>query len=111
MVGSGPVSMFPLDQRRQILRNLAEVRMFANYRCAGHEYWSMATGHQHFCLFWRLMPWDHLAGCLIVEEAGGYVRRLDGSPYRVTCFDGGLLVATDPVSSRSLHATLFPGEH
>ena len=76
MVGSGPVSMFPLDERRQILRNLAEVRVFANYRCAVYEYLSMATRHQHFCLFRRLMAvWDHLAGCLIVEEAGGYARR------------------------------------
>jgi fructose-1,6-bisphosphatase/inositol monophosphatase family enzyme len=111
MVGSGPVSMFPLDERRQILRNLAEVRVFANYRCAGHEYWSMATGHQHFCLFRRLMPWDHLAGCLIVEEAGGYARRLDGSPYRATDVEGGLLVATEPRSWRALHATLFRCEH
>ena len=67
----------------------------------------MATGHQHFCLFRRLMPWDHLAGCLIVEEAGGYARRLDGSPYRATDVEGGLLVATEPTSWRALHATLF----
>ena len=107
MLGVGPVSMFPLEQRRQILRNLAEVKSFANYRNAGHEYWSMATGHLHFCLYKRLMPWDHLAGGLIVEEAGGYVRRLDGSPYRAIDIDGGLLVATDKASWRALHDTLF----
>ncbi len=107
MVGTGSVNMFPIAERRQIFRNLAEVRVFANYRNAGHEYWAMATGHLHFCFYKKLMPWDHLAGCLLVEEAGGYVRRLDGSPYRVTDFEGGLLVATDERSWRALHDTLF----
>jgi len=39
------------------------------------------------------------------EEAGGYVRRLDGLPYHVTDRDGGLLVATDEESWRTLRAT------
>jgi fructose-1,6-bisphosphatase/inositol monophosphatase family enzyme len=107
MVGTCSTGMFPIEERRLILRNLAEVRVFANYRNAGHEYWAMATGHLHFCLYRRLMPWDHLAGCLIVEEAGGYMRRLDGTPYRVTDVEGGLLVATDEASWQALHDTLF----
>ena len=40
------------------------------------------------------MPWDHLAGVLISQEAGGYAARLDGSPYLPSHVDGGLLVAT-----------------
>jgi fructose-1,6-bisphosphatase/inositol monophosphatase family enzyme len=107
MVGTGSVNMFPPGERRQIFRNLAEVRVFANYRNAGHEYWAMATGHLHFCFYKRLMPWDHLAGSLVVQEAGGYVRRLDGSPYRVTDLEGGLLAATDKRSWRALQETLF----
>jgi fructose-1,6-bisphosphatase/inositol monophosphatase family enzyme len=110
MVGTGSINMFSLEERRQIFRNLAEVRVFANYRNAGHEYWAMATGHLHFCFYKRLMPWDHLAGCLVVDEAGGYICRLDGSPYRVTDFEGGLLVATDERSWRALHDTLFRHE-
>jgi fructose-1,6-bisphosphatase/inositol monophosphatase family enzyme len=110
MVGTGSVNMFPLEERRQIFRNLAEVRAFANYRNAGHEYWAMATGHLHFCFYKRLMPWDHLAGSLIVQEAGGFVRKLDGSPYRVTDLEGGLLAATDEQSWRALHDTLFGRE-
>jgi fructose-1,6-bisphosphatase/inositol monophosphatase family enzyme len=107
MVGTGSVNMFSLEERRQIFPNLAEVRAFANYRNAGHEYWAMATGHLHFCFYKRLMPWDHLAGSLIVQEAGGYVRRLDGSPYRVTDLEGGLLVATDKKSWQALHSVIF----
>jgi fructose-1,6-bisphosphatase/inositol monophosphatase family enzyme len=107
MVGTGSVNMFPIEERRKLFGKLAEVRVFANYRNAGHEYWSMATGHLHFCFYKKLMPWDHLAGCLIVEEGGGYARKLDGSPYRVTDREGGLLVTTDEASWQALHATLF----
>jgi fructose-1,6-bisphosphatase/inositol monophosphatase family enzyme len=110
MVGTGSVNMFPIEERRQIFPNLAEVRTFANYRNAGHEYWAVATGHLHFCFYKRLMPWDHLVGCLIVEEAGGYVRRLDGSLYRTTDLEGGLLITTDEGSWRALHDTLFRRE-
>jgi fructose-1,6-bisphosphatase/inositol monophosphatase family enzyme len=53
------------------------------------------------------MPWDHLAGSLIVQEAGGFVARLDGSPYCVTDREGGLLVAPDETSWHALHAALF----
>jgi myo-inositol-1(or 4)-monophosphatase len=32
--------------------------------------------------FWevRLKPWDAMAGCLMVQEAGGRVSRFDGTP-------------------------------
>jgi myo-inositol-1(or 4)-monophosphatase len=29
-------------------------------------------------------PWDVSAGWLLVEEAGGRVTRIDGTPYRIT---------------------------
>ena len=33
---------------------------------------------------YRLQPWDVAAGCLILEEAGGVVTRLDGEAYTVS---------------------------
>src|SRR5690606_22206784 len=50
--------------------------------CAGEEYPAIIAGHQHFAMFWRTLPWDHVPGALLVEEAGGWVARLDGMPYR-----------------------------
>ncbi len=50
----------------------------------------------------KLMPWDHLAGTLIAQEAGGHAARFDGSPYRPTDLEGGLLVASNPDSWRVL---------
>ena len=39
------------------------------------------------------MPWDHVAGALFLEEAGGVVTRFDGSPYRLTDNSKGLVAA------------------
>jgi fructose-1,6-bisphosphatase/inositol monophosphatase family enzyme len=62
-------------------------------RCAGHEYPAIATGAQNFVLFWRTEPWDHVPGTLFITEAGGYVARLDETPYAPLDGGKGLLVA------------------
>ncbi len=77
--------------------------------CAGHEYFALLSGEKHFKLFYRTLPWDHAAGGLIYTEAGGYIRRLDGSHYRPTDGRKGMLSATDPETWQTVHATLFPG--
>lgn len=51
-------------------------------RCAGQEYLAMLDGHFHYAVYNRAMPWDHTAGCLLMTEAGGIAKRLDGSLYR-----------------------------
>ena len=63
--------------------------------CAGVEYPLIALGERDFLLFWRTLPWDHAAGALLVAEAGGVARRLDGSDYSPTRPGEGLLVAGD----------------
>ncbi len=63
--------------------------------CIGVEYPMIAEGGQHFVLFRRTLPWDHAPGILLVEEAGGWARRLDGSEYRPAQTSAGLLVAAD----------------
>ena len=53
-----------------------------------------AAGQLHFLLFNRLYPWDHAPGWLLHREAGGYSAAFDGTPYRPSRFDGGLIVRT-----------------
>ncbi|KWV90632.1 hypothetical protein AUC45_14385 [Erythrobacter sp. YT30] len=66
-------------------------------RCAGAEYPLLASGVHDFAMYWRTLVWDHAAGILILEEAGGKAGRLDGSPYRVGDISGeGLLLAGSP---------------
>lgn len=105
----GTVSMGFLDKSTKptVLANLAKIAIPANYRVAGHDYRSFAAGHTHFATFNKLMPWDHLPGTMIAAEAGGHVRKFDGTPYRVGELSGGLLVATDPDAWSLLRREVF----
>ena len=53
----------------------------------------LAQGHVDFMLSTRLTPWDHAAGVLVVQQAGGTAKMLDGSAYSAVQHDGYLLSA------------------
>lgn len=59
----------------------------------GRDYPAFIQGHWQFMALWRLLPWDHAPGALLVTEAGGVVARLDGRHYRAADTSHGLLVA------------------
>jgi fructose-1,6-bisphosphatase/inositol monophosphatase family enzyme len=48
---------------------------------AAVEYTSVARGEKDFVVYYRLLPWDHAPGALVLTEAGGRVEHLDGRPY------------------------------
>ena len=48
---------------------------------AAHDYWSLTDGRLQVLSFRRLKPWDHAAGTLIHQEAGGYSCMRSGLPY------------------------------
>ncbi|MEN0001809.1 MAG: inositol monophosphatase family protein [Pseudomonadota bacterium] len=98
MGGSASWYYLPADLKALVLPNLAAFRTGFGFRCAAHEYWLAATGGCHFVLYAKLNPWDHLAGTLIHQEAGGYHARFDGSAYDCMTRDGGLLAAPDQES-------------
>ncbi|WP_249171941.1 inositol monophosphatase family protein [Erythrobacter sp. JK5] len=52
-------------------------------RCAAEQYPRLALGENDVSSFKRTYPWDHAAGVLWLNEAGGKAARLDGSEYRV----------------------------
>lgn len=64
--------------------------------CAGEQYPRLVIGEADAALFWRALPWDHAPGALFLEEAGGRIRRRDGSPYRLADRSAGLLAAATP---------------
>lgn len=51
-------------------------------RCAAEQYPRLVLGQNDVSIFERTLPWDHAAGVLFLEEAGGKAARPDGSPYR-----------------------------
>ena len=97
----------PEPMRSTVLGNLPRLGSATWLRCAAHEYRMAAGGHCHFLFFNRLLPWDHCPGWLLHREAGGYSARLDGSTYRPTVTDGGLICAPDRASWEALHAALL----
>ena len=107
MVGIASTAFYKEDDRRVVMGNLAKVTVATSYRCAAHEYRIFAGGHLHFLMYQKLMPWDHLAGTLIAEEAGAYAARLDGSRYLPAHTNGGLLLATDRESWEALRRKVF----
>ena len=52
-------------------------------RCAAEQYPRLVLGVNDVSVFERTLAWDHAAGALFVNEAGGKVARPVGSPYRV----------------------------
>jgi fructose-1,6-bisphosphatase/inositol monophosphatase family enzyme len=80
----------------------------AGRHCAGYEYPATVADEQQFALFWRIKPWDHVPGSLIVREAGGVTRHLDGLEYRPVHRRRGLLVAANEEIWQTVQTTLFP---
>ena len=93
MMGFVHSYLFKGDERRRLFSALAEFHKTDALRCSAHEYRLLAHGAVDFCLSPVLNPWDHAAGCLIAEEAGGVARLLDGTPYVPSLKEGRLLVA------------------
>ena len=77
-------------------------------RCAGYNYPSFVKNELHFLFFYRTLVWDHAPGVLIAQEAGGFVRRLDGTEYTPVDDRKGLLCATNPEMWKSIQQTLVP---
>lgn len=64
-------------------------------RCSCHEYRLLAQGAVDFCLSGMLNPWDHAAGVLAVQNAGGVARFIDGRDYDTAITKGYLLTAAN----------------
>ncbi|MBD3774118.1 MAG: inositol monophosphatase [Rhodobacteraceae bacterium] len=72
-------------------------RMVDIPRCAAEQYPRLALGTNDVSVFKRTLAWDHAAGTLWLNEAGGKCARPDGSPYRVDEHDKpGLIGASSP---------------
>lgn len=76
--------------------------------CAGFDYPWVAEGKQEFLRFHRLLPWDHAPGILVLTEAGGVARHLDGTPYRADTTRSGLLAASDSECWQRVSAVMTP---
>jgi fructose-1,6-bisphosphatase/inositol monophosphatase family enzyme len=93
--------------RGTVVRNMVRLGGVCDYRCAAHQYRMLAAGHCHYLVFNRLMPWDHLPGWLLHQEAGGFSAHFDGSPLAPADTTRGLICAPDRQSFEALRDTLL----
>jgi myo-inositol-1(or 4)-monophosphatase len=79
---------------------LMQVGQIRSQGCAVVSLCDVAAGEAEAYVHVGLSPWDYAAGMLMVEESGGVVTRLDGSP--IDLFDGrkGLLAANPTLHRR-----------
>lgn len=76
-------------------------------RCAAEQYPRLVLGTNDVSIFERTLAWDHAAGVLFVNEAGGKAARPDGSEYRVDRhLEPGLIGAASPALFDQLAARM-----
>ena len=88
-----PLSFLPARHRPHIATLWSDLGKINTLRCSCHEFRMLAQGHVDFVLSVRLTPWDHAASALVVQQAGGVAKMLDGSVYSPTQRDGYMLAA------------------
>lgn len=76
-------------------------------RCAAEQYPRLVLGRNDISIFERTLPWDHAAGALVLNEAGGRALRPDGSAYIIGDDRRGLLAASSPRLWDQAAETLF----
>jgi fructose-1,6-bisphosphatase/inositol monophosphatase family enzyme len=93
------ISTVFIDEPRRSAINAAaqgKFRLVDIPRCAAEQYPRLVLGQNDVTLFERTLPWDHAAGVLFVEEAGGKAARLDGSRYLPGDRRTGMIAAASP---------------
>ncbi len=81
--------------RPEIEARLEDIQSYKSYGCAAHDYLALLEGERDFSMYTRIKPWDHLAGSLILKEAGGESLKWDKSAYRPGDEWGGLINTPD----------------
>ncbi|APE44651.1 inositol monophosphatase [Sulfitobacter alexandrii] len=97
-----PLYLFKGDRRDKLAAAMARFGRVDNLRCSAHEYRMLAQGHIDFLLTESLNPWDHAAGVLICQQAGGHVQMLGGGDYDATLRKGHILAAPDKATWQRL---------
>lgn len=117
MSGGGPVAQLdgyvhinhmPKPAQRLLAPLLPEFARTGALRCSAHEYRMAALGHTDFILSGTLNPWDHAAGVLICQRAGGVAKMLDGADYTIAREEGYLLSAANEATWDAVARVLAP---
>ena len=91
MIGYFHTSLLKAEAKSFVGSKMPELAFLSSLRCAAHEYRLLAQGAIDFVMGVRMTPWDHAAGVLICQKAGGHSAMLDGREY--TAMEQGFLLS------------------
>jgi fructose-1,6-bisphosphatase/inositol monophosphatase family enzyme len=97
----------PPEVRTRVLAGATSLELQPQQNPAAVDYAHVCSGACDTVLYWRTLPWDHAGPALLLQEAGGVVRRPDGAEYRVSERREGLLVACSEQSWQLARSALF----
>jgi len=107
LAGTVYVRFMPEDAAHLVTERGAKHRQLPGVICAAHEYTQIASGQKDYVHYYRLLPWDHAPGALIVREAGGVVRHPDGRDYDVFDRRESTILAPDEQTWQRARLELF----
>jgi fructose-1,6-bisphosphatase/inositol monophosphatase family enzyme len=88
--------------RETVVRGFSDAFHIRDIRCSCHEYRLLASGGVDFLRSFTLKPWDHAAGLLLVEEAGGWSEVDFAVPYVPTLRNGRVIAASCEAMGRRI---------
>lgn len=94
MTGFIDLPYIDAEYRRTVAVLACDLHEARGLRCSAYQYRLVAQGAVDFNLHNRLNPWDHMPGTRLVQQAGGHVAMLDGTPYDASVQKGFLLSAS-----------------
>lgn len=94
MSGYMHIRQMPEEARALMWSKVDALGYVGSLRCSAHEYRLLATGAADFILSSNLNSWDHAAGVLLCQQAGGKSAMLDDTAYNAAMTSGYLLSAS-----------------
>ena len=107
MIGAAHLNRMPVELRDSARKNIRNFKNNIPAYCAGYDYIRLLEGDIHFSAYSRTLLWDHLPGTQIFQEAGGFVRQLDGKIYSSLNDGEGLLSASDEMTWHNIKNAIF----
>lgn len=107
LAGTAYTRFMPEDAAAPLMARAAAHRQVPSVICAAHEYTQIASGLKDYTHYYRLLPWDHAPGALIVREAGGVVRHPDGRDYHLFDQTESTLLSPDEGTWQRARKELF----
>ncbi|MBF9034424.1 inositol monophosphatase [Rhodobacterales bacterium HKCCE2091] len=92
--------LYAPEYRGRLMDAYSGFRLVRALGASCHDYRQVAMGQTDFAVSAGMKPWDHAAGVLILEEAGGAVQVGEGGRYAPHLSEGPILATGD--------ATLLP---